>query len=681
MEAILEKFGNAISTVVDRLDKNDERIDDLNSKLDVVLSRLEDKSSSTLFSTPSETKYHIPPTTETFGSYARKNPMQRKPDPNKRTSIWDEVTTRRDYDLPTMIFEKKPYDGVRLEELKVSKVLKFIDDVNRYIASTGVDARIGTLFSEEAMLQLIAKADGRLKRGSFYHESPHVILEELQKALRPGNAAMFTAELEDNVFFRTPKGYFLEPTNIEVFYDAILDYQNRFCFVCDFLSEDNAASVPPITYRKGGLIKTFINKIPYGYGENIMSTLNKSSYDNMNTFLDEFLGVVKGHKEASVKISHVMVFFNFSHVPEQPQFSRYKRENNRRSVAFDYRKPRESPKVAVVDAVDAIDAEDAADYDADIAAIGSYPTQPKGAGSKTQGQSSDTSQLPCHGKLFKQECPNPGTCRFSHDEALLAKYHSIYSRQLRSSPYAPKVLHLEDDISEDELAAINLLYSKLPELDIISTLSIGGDLILKNNEPVPMTKEQILLDTGARGASFISREFVDKHRGKITVRKLARSRSTTMANSVPVRIEEAARITLRFYDKQKRPHVMTSYFLIVEQLSIEIIVGVIDIALYLRDLFLELYSDGFARVAEKLGSTLHALEHPWMSFIEDEAPEEADLPCSFPTALHFLEMSHEEAVAEYRSQIDEHVSKEFMAAAPVKELLLDLGQQVFVPQS
>jgi hypothetical protein len=82
-----------------------------------------------------------------------------------------------------MIFERKPYDGVRMDELKVGKVLKFIGDVNRYMASTGVNARIGTLFTDGAKNQ--HKSEGRLKPGRFYQEDPIVILSELQIALRP----------------------------------------------------------------------------------------------------------------------------------------------------------------------------------------------------------------------------------------------------------------------------------------------------------------------------------------------------------------------------------------------------------------------------------------------------------------------------------------------------------------
>jgi hypothetical protein len=116
-----------------------------------------------------------------------------------------------------MIFERKPYDGVRMDELKVGKVLKFIDDVNRYMASTGVNARIGTLFTDEAKNQLISKSEGRLKPGRFYQEEPIVILSELQIALRPGNSGIFIAALEENVDFVLPKSFFLTPTNVETF--------------------------------------------------------------------------------------------------------------------------------------------------------------------------------------------------------------------------------------------------------------------------------------------------------------------------------------------------------------------------------------------------------------------------------------------------------------------------------
>jgi hypothetical protein len=56
------------------------------------------------------------------------------------------------------------------------------------MASTGGNARIGTLFTDEAKNQLVSKSEGRFKPSGSYQEDPIVILSELQIVLRPGNS-------------------------------------------------------------------------------------------------------------------------------------------------------------------------------------------------------------------------------------------------------------------------------------------------------------------------------------------------------------------------------------------------------------------------------------------------------------------------------------------------------------
>jgi hypothetical protein len=73
---------------------------------------------------------------------------------------------------------------------------------------------------------------------------------------------------------------------------------------------------------------------------------------------------------------------------------------------------------------------------------------------------------------------------------------------------------------------------------------------------------------------------------------------------------------------------------------------------------------------------------PWTT-IDLEAPEDiaTELPSAFPDALHFMEKSPEEALQEYLSLIPTHVSKEFIDATNIVQLLTDKGAKVFVPQN
>ena len=56
------------------------------------------------------------------------------------------------------------------------------------------------------------------------------------------------------------------------------------------------------------------------------------------------------------------------------------------------------------------------------------------------------------------------------------------------------------------------------------------------------------------------------------------------------------------------------------------------------------------------------------------------MPCSFSEPLHYLSMSHEDAIKEYSSILSEHVALGFSQSTDVMKLLLsDLGKDAFVP--
>jgi hypothetical protein len=72
----------------------------------------------------------------------------------------------------------------------------------------------------------------------------------------------------------------------------------------------------------------------------------------------------------------------------------------------------------------------------------------------------------------------------------------------------------------------------------------------------------------------------------------------------------------------------------------------------------------------------------WSTSLED-AEEESDLfdPVLFDDALHFLTISKEEAYTEFVDLLATHISKEFAAATPVKELLLGRHLKRWIPDN
>jgi hypothetical protein len=204
------------------------------------------------------------------------------------------------------------------------------------------------------------------------------------------------------------------------------------------------------------------------------------------------------------------------------------------------------------------------------------------------------------------------------------------------------------------------LYRKIPFLDILEHLAIGADLVVPSGGVITLAKDRVLLYTGARGANYVSAAFLRKHEGSFVVRPRANPRVTEMANKTPMRADKVTRLELRFKDGEGRLHTFKGNFLVTENLSMDIIIGLIDIALKIPELFLGLHREGFAKVANKLAH-IATLTQPWTTSEEIEAPEEGELPASFPYALRFMEMSHDEALAEYFSLFSTHVEESFLA--------------------
>ena len=103
------------------------------------------------------------------------------------------------------------------------------------------------------------------------------------------------------------------------------------------------------------------------------------------------------------------------------------------------------------------------------------------------------------------------------------------------------------------------------------------------------------------------------------------------------------------------------------------------------------FCDAFVSMIKSNGSDpskLHVLDgedrliNPWTIEPDTEAPEEldTDLPCAFSGPLHYLSMSREEAIKEYKALMTTHVEKAFVESTAVLDLLnSDLALDVFVP--
>jgi len=237
-------------------------------------------------------------------------------------------------------------------------------------------------------------------------------------------------------------------------------------------------------------------------------------------------------------------------------------------------------------------------------------------------------------------------------------------------------------IAREELVLANIADTR----NYMRAVHREGRIIL---DTASLPIESVLFDTGALSASYISKQYVDTHREDLApfIRQ-ARGAVRLAAQNVVVPISEVLHLTVVFTDDSGQEHRAVEDYFVLPGSSNSMVVGLPSI--------LSRYGKFFLRMLESVmdeydGEPSHALSsvegdlhYPWSAPLDLEAPEDLDtpLPCSFSDALHFMEMSYEDAKKEYFGQIDQHVSPAFRAATKVEELLRsDRGVAAFIPSN
>lgn len=134
-------------------------------------------------------------------------------------------------------------------------------------------------------------------------------------------------------------------------------------------------------------------------------------------------------------------------------------------------------------------------------------------------------------------------------------------------------------------------------------------------------------------------------------------------------------------------------FRVLDGNSKDLIIGIPTIAKYFRELFLDMVlripPDNFGASMSSDGKHINytytpsgmPTVYPWSEPIILDTPEEDMVPepCSFSWAVHYMEMSVEDAKQEYLNNFATRVAPEFAAATSVNSMLTTLGLDVFVP--
>ena len=193
------------------------------------------------------------------------------------------------------------YEHIKLEKLTLKSVHKFMEQILAYTTATnGLELPVATLVSQSVRDHLMSFYKG-LTLDKFYSMTTSKLLTILQMESRPKSHIAFYEELKKQTSFtELPKGYVPSALNFKIFYDAYILYKTNFVQYYDLMAEENEANIPPNKNKEGGLIKLFIDRVPFNYGQTVFRSLvrannGKEQFRDIKDFIHKFGTVIEDH--------------------------------------------------------------------------------------------------------------------------------------------------------------------------------------------------------------------------------------------------------------------------------------------------------------------------------------------------------------------------------------------------
>ena len=659
------------------------------------------------------------------------------PNPRRLTMTEREINGAEDAKVQVQFTKPQPkFDHIRLEKLRMPDMIKFIDDVIQYQTSFHIKLPISTLLSNEVRDILIAH-NAELNDKKFYELRLNDLLSYLYKEVRPDSKIRFRRALQKNARFENPSGFSPYKGGFKSFYTALLTYKRQFIRTYEILATDNEGNVPKTDNKAGGLIKVFLEPITYGYGHCIYELLK----DQEETFKDIYSFISAFYREVELDYArsehHRTFLTHFSGTATALSARQSGRDSDELGNIAPVL-PDQSDDLSF----DETELELLADDDASSREFGDFddpddgeldpsdmhggddplPPQPpplanvqqtrpfskpppfaKGATRPSEHTSNYRSG--CLTKLLRGECKNPG-CQHSHRVEDLEQLRLSLSKKLSADRKSPSqagglhsILHLVNAVEEDVNPRgyhekhndfIQWMYlNDAPAANLFEAVHHKGTILVSENVIIDVT--DVLFDSGAVQGSYVSEAFVRKNRRLLVpYRVKCRNRVKLADNETIVDLTEAYFLPMRFIDRNDSPHIGTALFWVLPTCSHDMIVGLPAIVMRFSELHKQMIDSAVAKIRDteptpavnNLESS-DDLRYPWTVEIEDAAPEDSstELPSSFPNALHFMEMSVEDAEKEYLSLFEKHVHPDFAGKTDVLNLLRTKGLRVFVPSN
>lgn len=227
---------------------------------------------------------------------------------NKRLSPLDRQINAADKVVeayhPTF-FKPEPAHSIQLSSLTLSSIIKFVDETLDYQNRYEVKLRVGTLIKPDIAQELCGRFD-TLTVPQLLNLSAQEVFQLLQLEIAPTTSYEFFNRMNATVHFElaASRQYRPSPSDFRPFYTALLRYKKVFLRAYDILVRYATTRVaPPFNTKKYGLIRLFLDKVPFDYGDRLHQAElehrlgHNGDIKTIYNYVSQFYTIVERHFE------------------------------------------------------------------------------------------------------------------------------------------------------------------------------------------------------------------------------------------------------------------------------------------------------------------------------------------------------------------------------------------------
>lgn len=362
---------------------------------------------------------------ETLDNYEleTENPLRANKS-NRRDTIFENKAQQAETGANRMNYQaiQPSYTHIYLDKLSIRSIKVFYESSVSYQFSCKIKINLVAQIKQNIIHKIIAHFPA-LDGGKIYNLPDKELFRTLCFFVTPQTKATFLKKMEHCVQFQVAANYKPTAEQFGTFYDALLQYRQDYTKVYEILSVYDKTCVPEVKNKEGGLIRLFLNKIPYEYGTNLFIDLPQKKYDKIYDFLRDFY--------ARVKEDHAYYLHAYRLGQRFGGTAYVAKKIEHRLQALHDADPQVPDSRPANPLADMSDNDDSEGEDQDFVDQLAVLTQPY-AKDKPKDKAFSPDQLPCLKMTLEGVCLKPaGTCKYSHSAALITRERAAMMDKLK----------------------------------------------------------------------------------------------------------------------------------------------------------------------------------------------------------------------------------------------------------